>query len=169
LRQVDDEDGLGLAAHVGDAAEVRLELLELRQHRDPLLGRQQTELILVAEPAQLVQPLDPVGDRPPVREQSAEPAVVHVRHADALGLGLDRVLALLLRPDEQDGAAAVGDVLDEVVRLLDERERLLEVDDVDAAALGEDEALHLRVPAARLMTEVDSGLQEFSHANDGHG
>jgi len=95
--------------------------------------------------------------------------VVHVRHADALGLGLDRVLALLLRPDEQDGAAAVGDVLDEVVRLLDERERLLEVDDVDAAALGEDEALHLRVPAARLVTEVDSGLQEFSHAYDGHG
>ena len=46
--------------------------------------------------------------------------------------------------------------------------RLLQVDDVDAAALGEDEALHLRVPAARLVAEVDAGLQQFLHGNDGH-
>ena len=44
-----------------------------------------------------------------------------------------------------------------------------EVDDVDAAALGEDEALHLRVPAARLVAEVDAGLQQFLHGDDGHG
>ena len=33
LAQVDDEDRVGLALHVGDAAEVRLELLELGEHR----------------------------------------------------------------------------------------------------------------------------------------
>ena len=164
LAEVDDEDRVRLPAHVGDAAEVRLELLELAEHRDALLRRQQVELALLLQAAQLVQPLDPVGDRAPVREQPAEPAVVHVRHADALGLLGDGVLALLLRADEEDGAAAVGDVLDEIVCLLDECKRLLEVDDVDPAALGEDEALHLRVPAARLVAEMDSGLQELSHA-----
>ena len=33
----------------------------------------------------------------------------------------------------------------------------------------EDEAPHLRVPAARLVAEMDSGLQQLSHGDDGHG
>src|SRR6185295_16725086 len=61
-----------------------------------------------------------------------------------------------------------GDVADEGVRLLEQLERLLEVDDVDAAALGEDEAPHLRIPAAGLVAEMDSGLQELTHADDRH-
>jgi hypothetical protein len=47
--------------------------------------------------------------------------------------------------------------------------RLLEVDDVDPAALGEDEALHLRVPAPRLVAEVHSSLQQLLHGDDCHG
>src|SRR5207249_2998652 len=50
----------------------------------------------------------------------------------------------------------------------DARERLLEVDDVDAVPLHEDEALHLRVPTARLVPEVDPGLQELLHGYNGH-
>jgi hypothetical protein len=165
LPQVDDEDGVRLLAHVRHAAEVRLELLELALHRDPLLGRKQVELALVAEAAQLVQVLDPLGDRAPVRQQAAEPAVVDERHARALGLLLDRVLRLLLRADEQDGAPALAEVADEALRLLDALEGLLEVDDVDAAALAEDETAHLRVPAARLVAEVDPGLQQLSHGD----
>ena len=168
LAQVDDEDRVGLAAHVGDTAEVRLELLELGLHRDALLGRQQVELRLGLQRAELVQPLDPVGDRAPVREQTAEPAMVDVRHADAARLVAHRVLRLLLRADEEHGAAALGDRAREVVRLLEQPLGLLQVDDVDAAALGEDEALHLRVPAAGLVAEVDAGLQQFLHGNDGH-
>ena len=109
LAQVDDEDRVRLAAHVGDAAEVRLELLELGHHRDALLGRQQVELGLGLQRAQLVQPLDPVGDRAPVRQQPAEPAVVDVRHADAARLVADGVLRLLLRADEEHRAVPLGD------------------------------------------------------------
>jgi hypothetical protein len=94
--------------------------------------------------------------------------VADVRHADALGVRLDRVLRLLLRADEEDGAAALGDAAREVVRLVEQLLRLLQVDDVDAPALVEDEALHLRVPAAGLVAEVDSGLQELLHGDDGH-
>ena len=167
--QVDDEHGVGLPAHVGDAAEVRLELLELGLHRDPLLGGQQLELALRLQPAQLVEIRDAVGDRAPVRQQPAQPAVVDVRHADPRRLVADGVLGLLLRADEQDRAAALGDVAREVVGLLQQFLRLLEVDDVDPAALGEDEAAHLRVPAARLVAEVHSGLQQLLHGDDCHG
>ena len=38
---------------------------------------------------------------------------------------------------------------------------LLEIDDVDTGALGEDEAAHLGVPAARLMAEMDPGFEEI--------
>ena len=54
----------------------------------------------------------------------------------------------------------MGDgLLDELVRVVDLRERLLDVDDVDAVALSEDETTHLRVPTPGLVTEMDSGLQ----------
>ncbi len=91
--------------------------------------------------------------------------MVDVRHVDTLGLVLDGVLCLLLRADEEDGAAALRDVAEEQPRLVEALGRLREVDDVDAAALGEDEAAHLRVPAPRLVAEVDSGLQQVAHGD----
>ena len=40
LAEIDDEDGVRLSAQIGDAAEIRLELLELGEQGDPLLGGQ---------------------------------------------------------------------------------------------------------------------------------
>ena len=57
---------------------------------------------------------------------------------------------------------------DEVVRLVDEGERLLQVDDVDAGTLGEDEALHLRVPTAGLVPEVHAAVEQLANGDDGH-
>src|SRR5205823_1091619 len=85
-----------------------------------------------------------------------------------LGLFGDRLLRLLLGADEEDLPAAGRKVAHETVGVLDARERLLQVDDVDAVALHEDEALHLRIPTARLMSEVHPGLQELLHGDDGH-
>src|SRR5207249_411359 len=118
--------------------------------------------------AQVVQAVDAVGDRAPVRQQPAEPAVVDVRHADPLRLLLDRVLRLLLRADEQYRPVSLRQVAREGVRLLEQSLRLLEVDDVDAAALREDESLHLRIPAAGLVAEMDSGLQKLAHGDNFH-
>src|SRR5213075_1723378 len=53
-------------------------------------------------------------------------------------------------------------------RLVEALARLGQVDDVDAGPLGEDEAAHLRVPATRLVAEVDSGLQQVAHGGDCH-
>src|SRR5207248_1060882 len=140
--------------------EVLVELLELAEHRDALLRRQQLELSLLPQPAELVQPVDAVRDRAPIRQEAAQPAVVHVRHADPLRLVLDGGLRLLLRADEEHRAAALGEVARERVGLLEQLERLLQVDDVDAAPLGEDEAAHLWVPTSRLVAEMDAGLQK---------
>ena len=44
----------------------------------------------------------------------------------------------------------------------------MQVDDVDAVALGEDETLHLRVPATGLVSEVNAALEELASGDDGH-
>ena len=109
------------------------------------------------------------GDGLEVREHAAEPALVHVRHAAGDGELGHRVLGLLLRADEHDRPAAGDEVADEGVGGVDALQRLVQVDDVDAVALAEDETLHLRVPATGLMAEVDSGLEHLLHRDDGHG
>src|SRR5688572_14611960 len=95
--------------------------------------------------------------------------MVDIGHAHPLRMLLDGIHALLLRANEEHRPAAAGEVAGEIVSLLEQTERLLQVDDVDAAALREDEALHLRVPAAGLVAEVDAGLQQLSHRDDGQG
>ena len=119
------------------------------------------ELALGLVALEVVQALDAQGDRLEVGEQAAEPAVVDVRLAGRLGDLLDAVAGLLLRADEQHGAAAAGEAVGEALRLAEQRLGAQQVDDVDAAALAVDEAAHLRVPAARLVAEVHAGLQQL--------
>ena len=79
-------------------------------------------------------------------------------------LGND-ILRLLLGADKQHLLAALGQIRDKVVRLLDRRDRLLQVEDMDAVALRKDERAHLGVPPAGLVPEVDARLQQLAHRN----
>src|SRR6185503_13345295 len=117
---------------------------------------------------QLGEALDALGDRLEVRQEAAEPSLVDVWHAGLLGGVLDRVARLLLRPDEEDRAAAAGHVRCELLGGRQQPFGLLEVDDVDPAALAEYEPAHLRVPAACLVAEVHSGLQQLAYAYLSH-
>src|SRR5690606_10689998 len=110
-----------------------------------------------------------LGDRLEVGEEATEPALVDEGLAHARGLLGEDLLRLLLRADEEDGAAVRDRLLDEVVGLVDVRQRLLQVDDVDAAALGEDEALDLRVPPTGLVSEVHAAVEQLADGDDGHG
>jgi len=64
-------------------------------------------------------------------------------------------------------AAGYG-LADEFKRHVQPLHGLGEVDDVDPVALGEDERLHLGVPTASLVAEVDSGFQQLPHRNGRH-
>ena len=74
------------------------------------------------------------------------------------------VAGLLLGADEEHGAAAAGELAGEAAGVLQQRLGLQQVDDVDPVQLAEDEAAHVRVPAARLVAEVDSGLEQLFQA-----
>ena len=167
--QVDHEHRVGHALHVLDAAEVRAQLRQIGLRGHPLARRQQRQLALGLVAFEVVQAADALVDRLEVGQQAAEPAVVDVRHVGRLGDLLDRVARLLLGADEQDRAAAVGERAGELLRLREQRLRLEQIDDVDAAALAIDEAAHLGVPAARLVAEVNAGLQQLRDAYFSHG
>ncbi len=87
---------------------------------------------------------------------------------DAVRVLLDDLLGLLLGADEQDRPAATAEIADELVRLLDALEGLLEVDDVDPGSLPEQVALHLRIPPSGLVAEVHAGLEELPPGDDRH-
>src|SRR6185295_6458169 len=97
------------------------------------------------------------------REQAAEPALVDMEHAAALRLFGDHVLRLSLGADEKDRAAFGREAAHEFFGVAEQLHRLAEVDDVDAVSFAEDVLLHLRVPALRLVAEVNSRLQEILH------
>src|SRR6266545_2154395 len=157
-----------MTLELAHAREVAIEVQQLVVKTQRVLLRHRREVAALLALVQLVQPVDALLDGDEVGEEAAEPALIHEVHAGALGLLGDGFLGLLLGPDEEDLSSVGGHVANERVRLLDARERLLEVDDVDAIPLHEDEALHLRVPAARLVPEVDPGLQELLHGDNGH-
>jgi hypothetical protein len=114
-----------------------------------------------------VQALDSLRDRLEVGEQPAQPALVDVGHAAGVRGLLDRVAGLLLGADEEDGAAATGELACEHLRVVQQPLGLLQVDYVDAVPLAEYEAAHLGVPAARLVAEMHPGLQQLLDADVG--
>jgi hypothetical protein len=78
----------------------------------------------------------------------------------------DRVLRLALRADEEDVPPSAA-TRARTPRPPGTACRLAEVDDVDAVPFAEDERLHLRVPALRLVPEVNAGLQQVFHRDPG--
>src|SRR6185503_20459730 len=66
-----------------------------------------------------------------------------------------------LRPDEEDGAPVRRQIVHELFGVLEEAGGLGEVDDVDPVSLAEDVLLHLRIPALRLVSEMDAGLEQI--------
>jgi hypothetical protein len=167
---VDDPDRRRRLLQVADAAERLVQLVELALLEQELLLREaRVGGVVEVELLELLHAREALADRLEVGEQATEPALVDVGLADARRLLGDDFLRLLLGADEQDGAAVGDGLLDELVRLVDVAQRLLQVDDVDAGALGQDEALHLRVPPTGLVSEVDAAVEQLANGDDGHG
>ena len=77
-------------------------------------------------------------------------------------------MSLALGANKQHGATLGHGLLDELIGAVDESQRLLQVNDVDAIALSKNKALHLGVPATGLVPEVDAALEELASGNNGH-
>jgi hypothetical protein len=108
LLGVDYEDCLREPGHASNAAQVPVQLLELSAQDEGFLLRHGLEVAGRPHTVVLLHLADTTGDGAEVGEHAAEPPLVDVRHAALGGVGRDRILGLLLGPDEED-VPAVGD------------------------------------------------------------
>src|SRR5690606_28839124 len=166
VAHVDDEQRVGQAVHVLDAADGLVQLVQFALEQQAFLLDHALGAAVGDDRFHVLQALDRGLDRLEVGQHAAQPAGVDVRHAAAGGLGGDQLTGGALGADEQNVAAAGGQLLHELGGVLVLGHRLLEVDDVDLVAMAEDIGGHLGVPVAGLVTEVDASFQHFAH--EGH-
>ena len=165
---VHNEHGLGQTLHVLDAAQIFVQLLHLELQLDNFLLGQQIKGAVLLHGLELLHAVDALTDGAEVGEHAAQPAGIDKMHAAAGSLVTDGFLRLLLGADKQDFAALSGNVTDKVVGLVQLLHGLLQVNDIDTIALGEDILRHFGVPAAGLMAEMDASLQKLLHRYDCH-
>src|SRR5262249_215445 len=152
-----------------DAAEPPLELLALAPELEHLFLGELGARAGLGELLELAQALDRLANRLEIREHPAEPALAHIRHAAALRLGPERLARGPFAADERQGAPVRHELAHELGRPLVQRQRLLEIDDMDLVALSEDELRHLRVPEAGLVPKMHARFQHPAHRHVGHG
>ena len=161
---VDHENDVREAAHFLDAAERPLKLVPFTGQVEEFLLGQSFRNFGRGQPfVQLAQPLYGRGDRFPVGQHAAEPAMVDIVLAAALrGVG-DKIAGLALGADEQDASALGGYIANRAQRRMQQRHCLPQVDNVNPVAHPENVRLHLGVPAAGLMSEMNAGFQQLAH------
>ena len=162
LARVHDEDRVRQLGHRPDAFEILQQLpLFLFRSSDLLLGERFEASVGARRDHrfQVTEPSQAALDRGEVGEKTAQPALIDEEHTAALRFLGDDVLRLSLRADEEHGLAVGRQVRDELLRVAELLDRLVQVEDVDSVSLAEDEFLHLRIPPLRLVAEVHAGLQ----------
>jgi len=112
--RVDHEHGSRRASHAPNAAQGVVELLDLFAELAGLLLGQSLELAGVTPRLESIEALHAPLDGREVRQHAAEPAVVDVVLSAALRLGPQRLLRLLLGPDEQDAVPVPDRLADEL-------------------------------------------------------
>ena len=90
--------------------------------------------------------------------------MVHEIGAALFGFLGDRFLGLALGADKQDGLPLCGKIADEAAGFTEHLQGLLQVNDVNSVALPENVFLHFGVPTARLVAEMNAGLQQLLHS-----
>ena len=103
-----------------------------------------------------------------VGQHAAQPAFIHIGHPHASGLFGDGFLGLFLGADKHQRAAVSHGLLDKVIGDVDVGCGLSQVQNVDAGTFGQDETLHLGVPATGLMPEMYATFQHLAHSYDCH-
>ncbi len=101
----------------------------------------------------------------PVGQHTAQPAFGHVGHAAADGFFSDGFLCLAFGADEHDHAALGDSVTNQVVGAIQKLDSLLQVNNMDAVALGENIGAHQRIPFVGAVTEMNTTFQQGFHRN----
>ncbi len=159
LHHVDDKECARQTGHVGDGAEVLLQLGALAADLQQLALGKVVESTVGHELVDVGHLLDSLADGGEVGEHTAGPTLAYKRHVDGSGLLGDDFLGLFFSSDKKNLLALLCNTLQSLCCLVYLGDGLVEVNDVDAVALHVDIGLHGRVPLAVEVAKVAAGLQ----------
>ena len=162
---IHDKQRAGIALHVGNAAQIVLQLGKLVAQFGHFLFRQIVQGAIFVHLLNFAHARDGFADGFVVGQRAAQPAV---HHKGLLVLGGDvaeRFLRLFLGADKQNLTSASNGVIDELARLLQAFQRLLQVNNVDAVALPEQVLAHFGVPAFGPVAKMQAGFEQVLDAN----
>ena len=89
--------------------------------------------------------------------------MVHIILGAALGGPGNRIRRLALGTHEQDATATGSNFAQGDERLVQQRHRLGQVENMDVVALAIDEGGHLRIPALLAVAEVSTRFEQLAH------
>ena len=166
---INDHHGVRQPAHFTDPAE-RAEQFHALTLQVQYLLLWEVALIFLQPLFHLLQAVDGFGDRLPVGQHAAKPALVDVVLTTPQGVLFNWALCLPLGADEQDAAPAGRDFPQKRQGRVQHRHGLLQIDDVYAVTFAVDERGHPWIPSANHVTEVHASFQELAHreVRNGH-
>ncbi len=132
---------------------------------EALLLRIELEGVLLLSSLQFLQPTNLLPDGLEVREHPAEPPLGDEEGTGALRFLFDDATELALGANEKHTLSLEHHLPHRLLGPVEPVQGLAEIDDVDAVALREDEPLHLRIPTAGLVSEMDTCLEQFVQFN----
>ena len=160
---VDDKQNIGQAANVLDAANGMFDLVALARKLQQFFFGETLVGFSIQRFFKLPQTLQRFRNCLPVGQRSAQPAVIDVMLRALPRAFSDGFRGLALGADKQQ-AAAFGDcVRYNDQRLMQQRHRLRQIDDMNIVPRAKDVGPHLRVPAVFLMAKMYACLQELAH------
>ena len=158
-QRVNHPDGVGSFGESADTAQRLLQLGKFTLLHQKLFLGVSLGGVLVVDFFQLLHAPQTLGDGLEVRQKTTEPALVDIRLTHAGRLLRNCFLSLLFSSHKKNGATGGDGFLQKRIRLIDVAQRLLQIDDVNAAALSEDEPLYLWVPATGLVSKVNTAIK----------
>ena len=161
---VNNVDDLGQLGHLADAAQAGEQLVLLALPGEGFFLGKTPPLTGFFGSNKLLHMAYPLANSLEIGQHPAEPALVDIGHAAGLSLLLDGTFGLALGADKQDRPALGGYIAHEVVGLLEQTQRLVQVNDVDVVARMIDVRPHLGMPTAGGMAEVYARLQQVFHS-----
>ena len=160
--RVQHEDKVRQTAHVADTVQGPHQLFMVTGHHQRFFLGKLSEVLGSHNPFNIAHSLDRLGNRLPVCQHTARPAVIDIVLAAALGGFSNLFRSSPLCANEQHPATLGHSRRNRLERAIQHRARLIEVDDVNTVAGTKDERSHLRIPAAGIVTKVNASFHELT-------
>jgi hypothetical protein len=153
------------AVHIFDAGQVLVQVLAFALQPHDFFLRAPAPIARFRHRVQFLQTFDGFLNGGHIRQQPAQPALVHIELGAANGFLGNGFLRLALGAHEQNNLALRCHIAYIPHGVFEQLQSLLQVNDINTIAFAKDVFFHLWIPALGLVPEMNACFEQFLHAN----